>query len=101
MHNSSSPKWGKARRCLNSKKTRMCSSKVMSLAPFYFIQKGTVKLTVLSDQGKKAVIGILEPGQFFGEGCMNGHKLRISTTTAIEHSVIHRPNEDRDDLNAS
>jgi CRP/FNR family transcriptional regulator, cyclic AMP receptor protein len=42
----------------------------------------------LSDQGKEAVVGILEPGQFFGEGCMNGHKLRISTTTAMEHCVV-------------
>jgi CRP/FNR family transcriptional regulator, cyclic AMP receptor protein len=54
----------------------------------YYIQKGRVKLTVLSDQGKEAVVGILEPGQFFGEGCMNGHKLRISTTSAMEHCVI-------------
>jgi len=34
------------------------------------------------------VVGILGPGQFFGEGCMNGHKLRISTTTAMENCVI-------------
>ena len=54
---------------------------------FYF-QKGKVKLTVLSEQGKEAVVAILEPGQFFGEGCMNGHKLRISTTAAMEDSVI-------------
>jgi CRP-like cAMP-binding protein len=54
----------------------------------FYIQKGKVKLTVLSEQGKEAVIAILEPGQFFGEGCMNGHKLRISTTAAMEDSVI-------------
>jgi CRP/FNR family cyclic AMP-dependent transcriptional regulator len=54
----------------------------------YYIQKGRVKLTVLSDQGKEAVVGILEPGQFFGEGCLNGHKLRIATTTAMETCII-------------
>jgi len=54
----------------------------------FYIQKGKIKLTVVSDQGKEAVVAILEPGQFFGEGCMNGHKLRISTTTAMEDSVI-------------
>jgi CRP/FNR family transcriptional regulator, cyclic AMP receptor protein len=54
----------------------------------YYIQKGRVKLTVLSEQGKEAVVAILEPGQFFGEGCMNGHRLRISTTTAMENCVI-------------
>jgi CRP/FNR family cyclic AMP-dependent transcriptional regulator len=54
----------------------------------YYIQKGRIKLTVLSDQGKEAVVGILEPGQFFGEGCLNGQNLRISTTTAMEHCII-------------
>jgi CRP/FNR family cyclic AMP-dependent transcriptional regulator len=54
----------------------------------FYIQKGKVKLTVLSEQGKEAVVAILGPGQFFGEGCMNGHKLRISTTTVMEDSVI-------------
>jgi CRP-like cAMP-binding protein len=54
----------------------------------FYIQKGKVKVTVLSDQGKEAVVGILGPGQFFGESCMNGHKLRISTATAIENCVI-------------
>ena len=55
----------------------------------FYIQKGKVKMTVLSDQGKEAVVAILEPGQFFGEGCMNGHKLRISTTMAMEDCVIN------------
>ena len=54
----------------------------------FYIHKGRVKLTVLSEQGKEAVVAILEPGQFFGEGCMNGHKLRIATTTAMEDSLI-------------
>jgi CRP/FNR family transcriptional regulator, cyclic AMP receptor protein len=54
----------------------------------FYIQKGRIKLTVLSEQGKEAVVAILEPGQFFCEGCMNGHKLRISTTTAMENCVI-------------
>jgi CRP/FNR family transcriptional regulator, cyclic AMP receptor protein len=48
----------------------------------------TVKLTVLSDQGKEAVVGILEAGQFFGENCLTGHKQRISTTTAMEHCIV-------------
>jgi CRP/FNR family cyclic AMP-dependent transcriptional regulator len=53
-----------------------------------YIQMGGIKIVVLSDQGKEAVVGILEPGQFFGEGCMNGHSLRISTSTATEESLI-------------
>jgi CRP/FNR family transcriptional regulator, cyclic AMP receptor protein len=54
----------------------------------FYIQNGRVKVVVLSDQGKEAVVGILEAGQFFGEGCLNGHALRIATTTALEESLI-------------
>src|SRR6202158_4112462 len=54
----------------------------------FYIQRGKVKLTVLSEQGKEAVVAILEAGQFFGEGCMNGHVLRIATTTAMEDCLI-------------
>jgi CRP/FNR family transcriptional regulator, cyclic AMP receptor protein len=54
----------------------------------FYLQKGRVKLTVLSEQGKEAVVAILEPGQFFGEGCLNGHPLRIATTTAMEECLV-------------
>jgi CRP/FNR family transcriptional regulator, cyclic AMP receptor protein len=54
----------------------------------FYIQEGRVKLTVVSEQGKEAVVGILEPKQFFGEGCLNGHPLRIATTTAMEDCLI-------------
>lgn len=54
----------------------------------FYIQKGRVKITVLSEQGKEAVVGILEQGQFFGEGCLNGQPLRIATTTALEPCLI-------------
>src|SRR6202140_1074489 len=54
----------------------------------FYIQRGRIKLTVVSDHGKEAVVAILEPGQFFGEGCMNGHSRRISTTTAMEDCLI-------------
>jgi CRP-like cAMP-binding protein len=54
----------------------------------FYIQKGSVKVVVLSEQGKEAVVGIFEPGQFFGEGCLNGGALRISTITALEECVV-------------
>jgi CRP/FNR family cyclic AMP-dependent transcriptional regulator len=54
----------------------------------FYIQKGRIKVLVVSEQGKEAVVGILEPGQFFGEGCLNGHALRISTTIALEECVV-------------
>jgi CRP/FNR family transcriptional regulator, cyclic AMP receptor protein len=43
---------------------------------------------VISEEGKEALVGILEPEQFFGKGCLNGHPLRIGTTTALEDCVI-------------
>ena len=54
----------------------------------FYIQKGRVKVIVISEQGKEAVVGILGTGQFFGEGCMNGHSLRIATTTAMEDCLV-------------
>jgi CRP-like cAMP-binding protein len=53
-----------------------------------YILSGRVKLTVLSEQGKEAVVGLLEPGQFFGEACLSGHPLRTATTTAMEDCRI-------------
>jgi len=43
-----------------------------------YVQSGTVKVTVVSELGKEAVVGILEAGQFFGEGCLNGQRLRLA-----------------------
>jgi CRP/FNR family transcriptional regulator, cyclic AMP receptor protein len=56
----------------------------------FYIQQGKVKLTVVSEQGKEAVIAILGPGHFFGEACLNGQPLRIATTMAIDECVITR-----------
>ena len=56
----------------------------------FYVQQGKVKLTVVSEQGKEAVVAILGSGQFFGEGCLNGHPLRIATTRAVDECVITR-----------
>jgi CRP-like cAMP-binding protein len=56
----------------------------------FYIQTGRIKLTVVSERGKEAVVGILEPRHFFGEGCLNGHPLRVTTATAIDQSLITR-----------
>ncbi len=56
----------------------------------FYIQKGKVKLTVASREGKEAVIAILGPGQFFGEACLHSHTLRIATATAMDDCVITR-----------
>ena len=56
----------------------------------FFIQQGNVKLTVVSEQGKEAVVAMLGPGHFFGEGCLNGHPLRMATTRAVGECLITR-----------
>jgi CRP/FNR family cyclic AMP-dependent transcriptional regulator len=54
----------------------------------FFIQEGKVKLTVLSELGKEAVVGIFAEGQFFGEGCLSGGRLRAATSHAMEQCLI-------------
>src|SRR6266702_25164 len=54
----------------------------------FFIQEGKVKLTVLSELGKEAVVGIFAEGQFFGEGCLSGAELRAATSHAMEECLI-------------
>src|SRR6267154_4644596 len=54
----------------------------------FFIQEGKVKLTVLSELGKEAVVGIFAEGQFFGEACLSGAKLRAATSHAMEECLI-------------
>ena len=53
-----------------------------------YIQSGGVKLSVLSKTGKEAVVAMLGPGDFFGEGCLAGQPLRMGSATAITPSVI-------------
>jgi CRP/FNR family transcriptional regulator, cyclic AMP receptor protein len=56
----------------------------------FYIQKGKAKLTVVSEQGKEAVIAILGTDDFFGEGCLAGQAQRIATVTTMTDSVIAR-----------
>jgi CRP/FNR family transcriptional regulator, cyclic AMP receptor protein len=56
----------------------------------FFVQRGKVKLTVLSRQGKQAVVALLGAGDFFGEGCLAGQPLRMATATALTESSILR-----------
>jgi CRP/FNR family transcriptional regulator, cyclic AMP receptor protein len=56
----------------------------------FYVQKGKVKVTTLSSHGKEAVVAILGPGDFFGEGCLAGQPLRISTVAAIADSSVAR-----------
>jgi CRP-like cAMP-binding protein len=54
----------------------------------FFIKEGKVKLSVVSEQGKEAVIAIMNSGAFFGEGCIAGQPLRMSTATALTNCSV-------------
>jgi CRP/FNR family cyclic AMP-dependent transcriptional regulator len=56
----------------------------------FYVQKGRVKLTVVSKLGKEAIIALLGTDEFFGEGCLAGQPLRMSSATATEDTTILR-----------
>ena len=72
-----------------TKKQRVFAQGDPSDAVFY-IQKGKVKLTVLSASGKEATLGILNEGDFFGEGCLTGQALRMCSASAMTDCAIMR-----------
>ena len=56
----------------------------------FYIQKGRLKVVVVSEQGKEAVVGVMGPGEFFGEGCLIGQPLRLATAKAMTESRVVR-----------
>jgi len=56
----------------------------------FYIQKGKIKISVASKQGKEAVVALLGPGEFFGEGCLIGQPLRLATAKAMTDSEVLR-----------
>src|SRR5215204_5160492 len=56
----------------------------------WYIQSGGIKLSVLSKTGKEAVVAMLGPGDFFGEGCLAGQEVRMGSATAVTPSAILR-----------
>lgn len=56
----------------------------------FYIQRGKVKITVVSEQGKEAVVAMLGKNEFFGEGCLGGQSVRVSTAEVMTDAVISR-----------
>ena len=56
----------------------------------FYIQSGKIKTTVVSEQGKEAVVALLGSGDFFGEGCLTGQPQRLATVSALTECVIVR-----------
>ncbi|MDP1768133.1 MAG: Crp/Fnr family transcriptional regulator [Nitrospirota bacterium] len=75
---------------LQSAKRQLIFSQGDAADAVFYVQTGQVKLTVVSRQGKEAVIAMLEPGSFFGEGCLAGQLVCMATATASAHSALVR-----------
>jgi CRP-like cAMP-binding protein len=62
-----------------------------------YLQQGTVKLTIVSPVGKEAVIAILYPGDFFGEGCIAGQPRRVARAVAVQSASVLAINKKESD----
>jgi CRP/FNR family transcriptional regulator, cyclic AMP receptor protein len=60
----------------------------------FYIQEGKIKIVVSSEHGKEAVVGVMGPGEFFGEGCLIGQPLRLATAKAMTESQVVRVSKD-------
>jgi CRP/FNR family transcriptional regulator, cyclic AMP receptor protein len=83
-------KVGNGRSISEYRKSEVVFTQGGSAEAIFYIQKGKVKLTVVSDNGKEAVIAILGIGNFLGEGCLAGRPLYLGTATAMSECSILR-----------
>lgn len=81
---------GRGKSALSIGKNKIIFSQGDTADAVFYIQEGKVKLTVISHQGKEAVIAILERGDFLGEACLAGRSARLSTATTLVASKIVR-----------
>ncbi len=79
---------GVARKVTEFAKKELVFSQGDSAKNVLYIQKGGVRLSVVNETGKEAVVAILGPGDFFGEGCLAGQPIRIGSATAIAATTV-------------
>jgi len=79
---------GVARKVKQFKRAEVIYSQGDSANNVMYVQEGGVKLTVVNETGKEAVVAILGPGDFFGEGCLAGQPVRMGTASAITPSTV-------------
>jgi len=87
-------KAGKGRSVTKHRKNQIIFSQGDAADAVFYVQKGKLKVSVVSDRGKEAVAAILGPDEFFGEACMAGQALRLATVSAMVESVVVRIEKD-------
>jgi CRP/FNR family cyclic AMP-dependent transcriptional regulator len=80
---------GIGRKVEQVKKAEVIYSQGETARSVMYLNDGGVKLSVVNGAGKEAVVAILGPGDFFGEGCLAGQTIRMGTATAVTGSTIH------------
>jgi CRP/FNR family cyclic AMP-dependent transcriptional regulator len=81
---------GKGKTLLEYRKRRTVFAQGDRADAVFYVQKGRVKLSVASAQGKEAAIAIMGPGDFLGEGCLAGQPLRLATATSLTECSLVR-----------
>jgi CRP/FNR family transcriptional regulator, cyclic AMP receptor protein len=84
----------KGRTILSFRKNQTVFAQGAQCDAVFYIQKGKIKLTVVSKHGKEATIGILNAGDFFGEGCLTGQSSRMMSATAMGECSLMRIGHD-------
>jgi CRP/FNR family transcriptional regulator, cyclic AMP receptor protein len=79
---------GNGKRILEYRKSQTIYVQGEAADAVFYIQRGSVKLTVVSPRGKEAVVGILQAGQFFGEACLDLPALQTATTSAMQDCLV-------------
>jgi CRP/FNR family transcriptional regulator, cyclic AMP receptor protein len=79
---------GAARRVASYPKGKIVFSQGQPSDAVMYIQKGGIRISVLSRTGKEAVVAVLGPGDFFGEGALTGQSIRIGTATATTQTTV-------------
>jgi CRP/FNR family transcriptional regulator, cyclic AMP receptor protein len=79
---------GVARKVRKFKRTEVVYSQGDAAKSIMYLQAGGIKLSVVNEVGKEAVVAIFEPGDFFGEGCLAGQPIRMGTATAVTPTVV-------------
>ena len=79
---------GVKKKLVNYRKGQIIFSQGGKAGSVFYLQSGAVQISVNSSTGKEAVVAILYPGEFFGEGCIAGQALRVSQATALEPTAV-------------
>ena len=79
---------GVARKVREFKKEEVVYSQGDAAKSIMYLKAGSVKLSVVNEVGKEAVVGMLEPGDFLGEGCLAGQPIRMGTATAVTPIIV-------------